>query len=115
MRQDYVTLWKCFQVSLIKSLKILVDLGTCLLRESKMFSRNYMCPCKHPCDQDLYTTTYSSSRLTNHAFAVFFLSYVMSIFYNFRHVVKAKIVWSVLILIPQCFWKFIMNRCLMKF
>ncbi|KAH7727893.1 DEL-1 protein [Aphelenchoides avenae] len=40
----------------------------CLLVEGIKFTRSHMCRCKHPCVHDVYTTTYSSAKLTPGAF-----------------------------------------------
>lgn len=43
-------------------------LGNCLIVEGIKFTRNHTCICKHPCVQNVYTTTYSSAKLAAGAF-----------------------------------------------
>lgn len=40
----------------------------CLLVEGIKFTRQHLCKCKHPCQHDVYTTTFSSAKLTTSAF-----------------------------------------------
>ncbi|KAI1724307.1 pyridoxal-phosphate dependent enzyme domain-containing protein [Ditylenchus destructor] len=42
--------------------------GNCLLVEGIKFTRQHLCKCKHPCVHDVYTTTFSSAKLTPNAF-----------------------------------------------
>ncbi|KAI6244041.1 Na+ channel, amiloride-sensitive family and Degenerin family-containing protein [Aphelenchoides fujianensis] len=41
---------------------------TCLMRESTRFTRSSICKCRHACEHSVWTTTYSSARLTSEAF-----------------------------------------------
>ncbi|KAI6209584.1 hypothetical protein M3Y96_00236300 [Aphelenchoides besseyi] len=41
---------------------------TCLMRESIGFTRSSLCLCRHPCENEIWTTTYSSARLIADAF-----------------------------------------------
>lgn len=42
--------------------------GNCLLVEGLKFTRHSNCKCRHRCESDVYTTTFSSAKLTKNAF-----------------------------------------------